>query len=177
VDLRAALLIWDLRPGARQPIHIVSGLERELYLACDGMAGAASLKRCGAAFEGAPVSFERIQSVLDPLVQAGLMLCDEQTYLALAIPLGEYRPDSGIRRSFVNLVRGIGQPLGTAWHVGDLADAGSAPARTSPARPDLFSLSPEHFRIDEHARVLVDLDAVERIDLNLVRAQLTGVSA
>jgi ribosomal peptide maturation radical SAM protein 1 len=175
VDLRAALLVWDLRPTALRRLHILTGLARELYLACDGMAGAASLKRCAAQFAGAALSFDEIQAVIDPLVETGLMLREDQTYLALAISLGEYRPGTAIRQQFTRVARQIGRAREDLWHVGDVADRLNASATRPAARADMRSLGPEHFGIDEAGRVLVDLDAVERIDLNSVRAQLSGV--
>ncbi len=176
VDLGTALLICDLRDSAKRPLHILTGLERELYLACDGVAGAASLKQCAAAFAGQPVSFEDIQSMLDALVDAGVMLREDQSYLALAVALGEYRPAKAIRDRFTNLVQEIGSPLGSQWVIGDVAGRGCA-YPVEPAVADSFALSPGHFSIDEDGHVLVNLDEVQRVDLNSLRAKLTGVSA
>lgn len=177
VDLGTTLLVCDLRPATNRGLRILTGLERELYLACDGMLGAASLKRCAAAFAGQPVSFEEIESVLAPLVDEGLMLCEDQTYLALAVPLGEYRPNKAIREGFTRLVQETGKPLGSQWVIGDVAGQGCVFPVAPTAGADLYALSPGHFSIDEDGRILVNIDALQRIDLNSLRAKLTGVSA
>lgn len=72
-------LVQDTRPCARQPLHILQGLERELYLAGDVAHGAEHL----ATSVGAPEP--EVTRILRRLVGSRLMVSWEGKYLSLAV--------------------------------------------------------------------------------------------
>ena len=171
VDLGSDVLVWDLRSCARDPLHVLSGLARELYLACDAIQGIPSLQRIASRQE--PVSRGRIEEVLDPLVESRLMLREGHSFLALAIMLGEYRPAKTIRHRFTALVRRLGSQRGSYWEVyGPKACGRDRRAEPHSGAPAL-AIGPEHFSLGEAGEILVDLDALERIDLNSLQSQLS----
>ncbi len=79
VDLDDRLVLLDTRPRAKTPVSVLSGEDRELYLACDAITDASPL---GAS------SAQRLQAI----AAAGLMLNEGAKYLSLAVPVGEYQP-------------------------------------------------------------------------------------
>jgi ribosomal peptide maturation radical SAM protein 1 len=79
VDEGERLLIWDLRPIARKRLTVLTGVSREVYLACDAIRGIRQL----------PVGAD---DALPPLVEQGLMIQEGVRYLSLAIQVGEYVP-------------------------------------------------------------------------------------
>jgi len=73
------LRIWDLRPVAVETLTVLTGLERDLYLACDGVRGLGRLSgETGAAKE-------EIEERLAPLLERGLMVRQGDLLLSLAI--------------------------------------------------------------------------------------------
>ena len=97
------LLVWDLRPGARDALVTLQGPERALYEACDAAADARTLARA-AGCDGP----EAVHDALGPLVDQGLMVRDGSRYLALALSLSEYALPAwaGQRRRELALDRG-----------------------------------------------------------------------
>jgi len=88
VDNENQLVIWDLRPAARQPLQVLEGLHREVLLACDRVHGMAHLEAL-AEQHGGP---DTLPGVLADLIDAGLLLTEDGHYLTLALPLGSYSP-------------------------------------------------------------------------------------
>ena len=86
VDRGAALWIWDLRPAATQALTVLEGLERDLYLACDGIRG---LRRLAGEMA---LPADEIEARLQPLLDRGLMLRQGDLLLSLAIPSRPARP-------------------------------------------------------------------------------------
>lgn len=117
VDVGGRLLIWDLRPGAREVLTVLDGPERTLYLACDAAADVRTLANGLAA------------DSIEGLVERRLVVRDGSRVLALAVPLGEYVPARAVRAHFDRIVARLGWPLG-------------APRRSSgaPLRPGDFVL-------------------------------------
>ena len=66
--------------------------------------------------QGNPAS-ARVERLLTPLVECGLMLRDGGRYLALAIPMGEYVPPRTVCDEFSQLVRKSGEPDRSGWVV------------------------------------------------------------
>lgn len=92
LDDGETLTVWDQRPIAIQPLIFLSGLERRLYLACDGATSLSALCR---SIEGKNSSQElmvQIQAYLNSLVERLLMIREGNLYLSLAIPVGDYHP-------------------------------------------------------------------------------------
>lgn len=77
VDVDDRLLIWDFRPAAKQTLTVLTGADRTLYLACD---------------EVREVRDKDAQHRLSRFIDLRLMIAEGDRYLALAIPVGEYRP-------------------------------------------------------------------------------------
>ncbi len=175
-DLGSGLLVWDLRPHARQPLHVFDSEARDLYLACDSTQGTASLRRAIAKHRTDAPSQEEIDSTMAPFIEAELMVSESHSYLSLAVSLDDYRPPKQIRQLFCDLVRGIGVPRAGKWVIADPV-RGRKLAPVPASLPDRFALSAGHFSIDDHGAICVDLDALESIDLNALRSQFAGVLA
>jgi ribosomal peptide maturation radical SAM protein 1 len=79
IDIDERLVLFDTRPRAKVPISVLSGEDRELYLACDAITDASGLE---------PASAERLKT----LAQRGQMESEGSKYLSLAVPIGEYQP-------------------------------------------------------------------------------------
>lgn len=156
-DRGEQLVIWDLRPGFEGGPTVLSGLERALYLACDGIADARSLS---ASLPGAPV-----EALLEPLVERGLMLRQETKYLSLAVPLGAYSPARPALRRFFAHVRELGLPTGRGARIplaprnGSrgllIARAVRSSARRFP-RGRSLTLSPTQFSLASRDALLVE---------------------
>ena len=109
VDVGKQLLIWDLRPISRQPLVVLSGIDRVLYQACDAACDVRQLVQIVAA-EGQPdASVGDIAERLQPLVDQGLLLREGSRYLGLAISLGEYAPPPSAVRRFYRLASRLGR--------------------------------------------------------------------
>jgi ribosomal peptide maturation radical SAM protein 1 len=87
------LHIWDFRPGARDHVTVLAGLDRVLHEACDEIADVTRLAATGQAM-GFSVTVLEVADRLRPLVERGLVVKDGGRYLALAIRTGEYVPSS-----------------------------------------------------------------------------------
>lgn len=92
VDAGDRLLVWDLRPVAGAVLTELGGLQRALYLACDGCRSLTALSKAGP--EAARCDRDELVDALRDLVERGLMVERNGVYLALALPVGEYQPDS-----------------------------------------------------------------------------------
>jgi ribosomal peptide maturation radical SAM protein 1 len=77
VDVDGRLLIWDFRPAATQALTVATGIDRTLYQECD---------------EVREIKDADTKHRLARFVDLGLMIAERDRYLALAIPVGEYRP-------------------------------------------------------------------------------------
>lgn len=111
-DVESQLLVWDLRRGALEPLTVLSGLQRQLYLACDACRSGDDLAHLAAEMSGAPPSAGIVEQALAPLLDRGLMVRDGNTFLSLAIPLGEYSPSEAVLERFDALVEAIGTATG-----------------------------------------------------------------
>jgi hypothetical protein len=78
IDRGDHLLICDSREVAVEPLTVVDGLARELYLACDDITSVGRL--CGKA------SRNLVEETLAPLVERRLLLRQGDSLLALAVP-------------------------------------------------------------------------------------------
>ncbi|HEX7155062.1 MAG TPA: RiPP maturation radical SAM C-methyltransferase [Thermoanaerobaculia bacterium] len=102
IDKGDHLILWDLRPIATKALTVLTGLERLLYLACDGVTDARQL---ATTLSRAP---EEITALLEPFVARGLILQDGNRYLALAVALGDYSPAQPVIERFHHVVRDLG---------------------------------------------------------------------
>jgi ribosomal peptide maturation radical SAM protein 1 len=97
-DVDGKLAVCDTRPAARAAVTVLAGLDRELYLQCDGVTDIRRLVEvarieCGEATE------DSVAERLDPVCASGLMLRDGRRYLALSVKLGTYKPSRAARRA------------------------------------------------------------------------------
>jgi ribosomal peptide maturation radical SAM protein 1 len=95
IDLGETLLIVDYRPKAPGGSYVLDGIDGMLYRACDAATGIERLRRLSAD-RGWPMTRAEIESRLQPLLDAGLMVREGDAYLALAIALGEYVPGPSV---------------------------------------------------------------------------------
>lgn len=82
VDLDDRLFVFDTRPRAAAPMSMLTGADRELYLACDAITDASALDTASA-------------GRLTAMASSGLMLNAGAKYLSLAVPVGDYQPSRG----------------------------------------------------------------------------------
>jgi ribosomal peptide maturation radical SAM protein 1 len=92
VDRGDNLAFMDLRPIADQTFTVLSGLDRTLYLACDGASKMGRLVAVAEQELGRTVSEVEIEKRLTPWLESSLMIHEEDSYLALALPVGDYEP-------------------------------------------------------------------------------------
>ncbi len=85
MDYRKHLIISDKRPGAKEDITIISGLERLLYLACDSIKPLSELKNIAEKYRGKKYSNEEILEIINPLSDRGFITGEDAKYLSLAI--------------------------------------------------------------------------------------------
>jgi ribosomal peptide maturation radical SAM protein 1 len=104
VDQRKKLFIWDQRPIASEPLTILSGLQRALYIACDSAQSISRLVKIAESYHGKESSKERIEQILQSLMDKHLMIKDADSYLSLAIPVGDYVPKRAAFERFQRLL-------------------------------------------------------------------------
>jgi ribosomal peptide maturation radical SAM protein 1 len=80
------LLIWDTRPVAEATITILTGLEKFAYIACDQVKTPGQILSLWNSRSKKRVELTRIKGILDALSAKGLMINQDDSYLALAIP-------------------------------------------------------------------------------------------
>jgi ribosomal peptide maturation radical SAM protein 1 len=148
VDAGGRLLVWDLRPAAREPLTTLGGIDRVLYLGCDAATDLRGLVETARARGLPAVTIEEVEDRLGPLVDRGLMLRAGARCLSLAIPLGEYAPARPVVQRFHQVVRALGRPLA---------------ARRSQRRP--AALAPAHFVISSEGELRIgDLVRIPHVD-------------
>jgi ribosomal peptide maturation radical SAM protein 1 len=101
VDKGTELLIVDLRPIARKPTQILTGIERVLYVACDRIHTTHQLQQLIKEYSTKEAPAQEIEELLQPLINSGLMIREDQSYLSLAIPLGDYSPSQKVLEKFL----------------------------------------------------------------------------
>ncbi|MDX2041384.1 MAG: RiPP maturation radical SAM C-methyltransferase [Acidobacteriota bacterium] len=82
------LLLWDSRPTAKRRLTALTDKEKFLYLACDQVSTARQIADAWSKHSGWPfnqANLEDIRQTLDEFVEAGLMLRQGDSYLALAV--------------------------------------------------------------------------------------------
>ncbi|MBL7161164.1 MAG: RiPP maturation radical SAM C-methyltransferase [Anaerolineales bacterium] len=93
------LTLCDTRPGAHQREIVLVGLAKAIYEYCDeGRTLQAILHHLKQI--GEPYETEDVQTILDSIVEARVMLYTDDRYLSLAIPM--YEPARGFIDSFVS---------------------------------------------------------------------------
>jgi ribosomal peptide maturation radical SAM protein 1 len=122
VDLDDRLFVFDTRPRTEAPISVLTGEDRDLYLACDAIADGSRLEASGA---------RRLQAMTD----RGLMLSDGAKYLSLAVPLGEYAPSGAAAARLRAMFAAAGTRRKDGVRIAFDADDSGAGARDRKPRP------------------------------------------
>lgn len=104
----AHAIIWDLRPIATEPVIVLHDVARRLYAACDGIATARRLS------EELGLTTADVERRLAQLVNRHLVIRSREQYLALAVPLGHYRPAPPV----LDQVSRVAKRLGRPWRSG-----------------------------------------------------------
>jgi ribosomal peptide maturation radical SAM protein 1 len=117
VDVDETLAIWDLRPTSASPLHVLSGLERAIYLECDAIRELKGLTRSierrveSSLPERSKVAVRAdVVAGLETLVKRGLMLEQNARYLSLAVRLGDYEPSRVVVNRFFTTTKQIAEP-------------------------------------------------------------------
>ena len=88
VDRDGRLALTDHRPGFDpEEMTILDGDHRALYLACDGLQADGALASLLSRETGRNVGVDEVASLLEPLVDTGLILREGRSYLALGLPV------------------------------------------------------------------------------------------
>lgn len=101
IDAGEATVVCDFRSRSR--LHVLRGLERDLFTACDGVRDDRELAR------SLDASYETVSAAIDSLVRRGFLLRHGSRVLTLAVPLGEYAPSPRVAERFDHLVRQLGR--------------------------------------------------------------------
>ncbi|MEQ8999718.1 MAG: RiPP maturation radical SAM C-methyltransferase [Coleofasciculus sp. B1-GNL1-01] len=104
VDQGTSLQIWDLRPIAHQLLVTLTEPLKTLYLACDGIRTVNFLHQLLANRFSYAISVQDVAEMLQPLVDRGLLLNEGNSYLSLAVSVGEYSPDKSVLKRLVSQV-------------------------------------------------------------------------
>lgn len=108
VNKGSHLLIWDLRPIAQQPLTILTGLEKVLYDCCESICTVNQLKQAAEGYSGNAFDVHEIEARLEPILKLQLMLKENNSYLSLAIPLGNYSPNKAVIDRFYVMASQLG---------------------------------------------------------------------
>jgi ribosomal peptide maturation radical SAM protein 1 len=111
VDKDTHLLIWDLRPVSSKFLTVLTGIQKSLYIACDRIQTINQLKSIVQENGGSELEVESLETFLEPLLTKGLMLREGDSYLSLAIPLGNYSPTKIILELFHKEINTLGKDV------------------------------------------------------------------
>ncbi len=78
------LLVWDLRPIAKEALTVLTGWEKFAYVACDQSRTARQVANLWREHSDDPLDEGRVRGLLDVFTERGLMVRQEDLYLALA---------------------------------------------------------------------------------------------
>ncbi|HEX8174167.1 MAG TPA: RiPP maturation radical SAM C-methyltransferase [Pyrinomonadaceae bacterium] len=84
MDKGTELLIWDLRPCAKEPLVILDDFARLAYMACDEAKTVNQIHSSWHKASSAPFDEVRLKETLDTFVDHSLMIKEGEQYLALA---------------------------------------------------------------------------------------------
>jgi ribosomal peptide maturation radical SAM protein 1 len=166
VHVEPYILIWDLRPGARQWLVALEGAERALFEACDTvqdirtLVGIAAKTSPGGEIAGDVAAVERRMC---SLLEQGILTRQGDRLLSLVLTLGEYSPQGKGLERFFQVAGACGQwtkgaivvPLGQAFRAGRVRTSG--PASTVRGLRRFKRLCPEQFSVDDNGAVRIRL--------------------
>jgi ribosomal peptide maturation radical SAM protein 1 len=164
VDAGGGLWIWDLRAAAREPLAVLEGADRALYLGCDAIGE----RRALASAHG--LDAHEVEERLGALVERGLMLRDGGRYLALAIAPGEYAPPPAVGARFREAALALGRRQPGSIVVPRPGGAGRprvprstrARARSKPRRRRAWTVTADNFSSTVDGDLVVHTSHLER---------------
>jgi hypothetical protein len=86
-------------------LTLLSGLQRILYIACDGVQSIFKLKEIAENYTGKRRTQVEVEEILSPILEGQLMIKDGHSYLSLAIPIGDYKPKKEAFEKFVEYLQ------------------------------------------------------------------------
>ncbi|MEP0885781.1 RiPP maturation radical SAM C-methyltransferase, partial [Trichocoleus sp. ST-U3] len=86
IDKGTTLQIWDLRPVAQQLFFTLTEPQRTFYMACDEIRSLYSLQQIAKELLNRELSIREIENILQPLIESGLILREENVFLSIAVP-------------------------------------------------------------------------------------------
>lgn len=84
MDKGTQLLVWDLRPCAKEPLIILDDYSRLAYLACDEAQTINQIQNSWRKTSSVPLDEIRLKETLDRFVDQSLMIKEGEQYLSLA---------------------------------------------------------------------------------------------
>lgn len=112
------LLVWDFRPKAAATLVELTGIDRSLYLACGHIADFTTLAALAGGLRRDAAGDADVRQRLEALVLKGLLITEQDKYLALAIPVGEYQPPSHIAARLFREIRAArGRPTSVSIRI------------------------------------------------------------
>lgn len=108
IEVDGQVLIWDLRRDAHQNLYLLDEPLQRCYGACDSIQHLSVLARMLTETVGHEISEVEASRMLEPLVEARLLLRRGKAYLALAIGPGEYEPSREVLQRLEDIVNRIG---------------------------------------------------------------------
>jgi ribosomal peptide maturation radical SAM protein 1 len=106
VDKGTALLLLDLRPIASRALTVLTGASKSLYLACDKIQTLDQIRR-HLISDGYELDLSGIERLIDPLLKDKIFIHEDNRYLSLAIPLGQYSPSGKVMTKLLEMARSL----------------------------------------------------------------------
>lgn len=102
-EMDSYILVFDLRPTARERLTVLTGIQKFLYTACDTTQTVRALSQSASRMMGREVPASEVEEAAAPLLALGLLTREGNSLLSLAVPLGEYSP----KKSTLELFFGV----------------------------------------------------------------------
>lgn len=91
-EVGETVALGDFHPDRAPRYRVLDGERRQLFLACDGIAGQRTLLSILSKARGRPVPLDDLGALLDPLVQEGWMMRENGRYLSLCLDVDDMTP-------------------------------------------------------------------------------------
>ena len=105
IDKNDALVIYDLRGLKKEFFFILQNKERFLYLFCDKIQPLSKIKKEYAIHFNQEENENEVIEYLDSFIDKNLMIRENNSYLSLAIPVGNYSPNKEVINTVAKLLK------------------------------------------------------------------------
>jgi ribosomal peptide maturation radical SAM protein 1 len=105
VEKGKSLYVGDTRPIADSRLTVINDLQKVLYLACDEVTTINELQKIVKEYSVKDVEVDEIEALLEPLLNAGLMIQENNSYLSLAIRAGIHSPSGILSNEFSETIK------------------------------------------------------------------------